>query len=98
MTCRLEGRDLALETHFKEHNRMVCEIPPGDAGTYHHLYLDNDVFRSMTTTIRYELTPVVYSLSPITGPLSGGTYITVRGSGFEPSDSMSCRFGEKQSK
>lgn len=37
--------------------------------------------------------PVVESVWPLLGPISGGTNLTVRGSGFVPSDSLSCAVG-----
>ena len=37
----------------------------------------------------------IHSVQPRSGPISGGTNVTVQGSNFMESDSVFCRFGDK---
>jgi hypothetical protein len=76
---------------------IVCDTPAGAAGPA-DLVVTSDGVASDPASFDYLDPPVVTSINPDTGPLEGGTYITIVGSNFGPSSGSpprSVRFGDQ---
>jgi hypothetical protein len=59
-------------------------LPPESAGTVDVTVTNPDGESvSLSSAFTYTTAPLVYSVSPITGPVTGGTTVTVTGGGFE---------------
>jgi len=63
---------------------IVCDTPSGTAGPA-DLVVTSDGVASDPASFDYLDPPVVTAIAPDTGPLEGGTYITITGTGFGPS-------------
>ncbi|CAM9095296.1 unnamed protein product [Chrysoparadoxa australica] len=87
--------DLSVPARWLEHGRLLCVSPAAEvAGTVAvEVTLNGLEFSASGMLFEYYEDPVVSELLPSSGAVSGGTGITVRGSGFRSSPSLAVRFG-----
>ena len=62
--------------------QIVCTTDPHSAGIYSLLVTNPDGQSATGGTYEYSVAPSITSISPLGGPLAGGTSVTVNGSGF----------------
>ena len=102
------GRTRAAVVSSSAHS-VVCLAPESDVADrvlirvtdsdHTHVALNADVFYSFTRDVTLPLpTPkcFVHDLFPSSGPISGGTMVTVVGAAFPPSQRVKCSFGAKR--
>ena len=68
-------------------NTMVCDTPPLESqnGDMHYnvsVTLDGDFISNATANFKYYQQPTIETITPVRGPLSGGTQNTITGTGF----------------
>lgn len=71
--------------------QIRCQAPPSSGGTFSLIYVSIDGIQFSTASMplfHYDLT----GLSPFTGPITGGTVITVGGSYLSGESAPSCQF------
>ena len=83
---------------FVSSAQVECTAPPSSTKGLAILEVTtNGVdFTASSMSFRYAQAPRVASITPATGPVSGGTAVTVLGSGFLDSTTLSCRFVDGQ--
>ena len=73
---------------------ITAVSPPAAAGTVDVTVTNISGTSALTTKDRFKYTPVVESLSPSSGPASGGTSVTVTGTGFALGKATTFKFGK----
>ena len=103
LSCVLAGR--VLEASYLSPGHLVCELPSMPLGAHAlHVAADRASAGAFAGVLTYSGEKTVASLHPRSGPVTGGTAVTVRGTGFAvPPDGagaaggmhpvMVCRFG-----
>eukprot|EP00960_Hanusia_phi_P065909 766251-Hanusia_phi.AAC.3 len=97
-SCRFGSGKTTETALFFSDTQISCVSPPSiDLGTV-QLEVSVDISASLDTFTNsgvlffYQALPSVNSLQPSAGPQSGGTQITLKGSGFENDHDSFCRF------
>jgi hypothetical protein len=77
------GGSACLSPTLVSSTSMTCTLPAHSAGAYTATVLNTDLQSgSLLSAYTYQAAPTVTSVSPNTGPLAGGSAITVTGTGF----------------
>jgi len=77
------GSNAASEVTVVTDGQLTCRTPAGTPGSSVAVSLDNaNGSASATLSFRYHARPTLTSVTPARGPASGGTRLTVEGSGF----------------
>ncbi len=86
--CRFRGETVVVATWWNA-SAIRCQAPPLPPGLVTlELTLNGGAeWLTVPSGLRYEPDRFVYSLSPSSGPLSGGSIVTVTGAGFATSSS-----------
>ena len=95
ITCMFGGVAAPL-TQFVSDTEIKCETPGHSQATV-TVDLRSDSFESVNSGVTYRFVPepFVASLSPISGPIEGGSIVNVRGYNFVDSSLLACVFGSK---
>jgi alpha-tubulin suppressor-like RCC1 family protein len=93
------GQTSASEFTVNSPTSITAVAPPAAAGQV-GVSITNPIGTSAASSkARFTYTPVIESLSPSTGPPSGGTSVTVTGAGFAlGASSTTFKFGKKKAK
>ncbi len=78
------GATPATNVRIQDGQRLLCNAPPGPAGTTVSVVLSNS-HGSSSKDFRYHPRPTLTSVDPSVGAPAGGTVVTLRGSGFSAS-------------
>lgn len=69
---------------------ITCITPAHSAGTVNVTVTNTDTqTNTLTNAFTYQVAPTVSTVSPAVGPIAGGTSVTVTGTGFQTSPSVS---------
>eukprot|EP00331_Platyophrya_macrostoma_P024251 CAMPEP_0176452896 /NCGR_PEP_ID=MMETSP0127-20121128/28863_1 /TAXON_ID=938130 /ORGANISM="Platyophrya macrostoma, Strain WH" /LENGTH=1801 /DNA_ID=CAMNT_0017841547 /DNA_START=33 /DNA_END=5438 /DNA_ORIENTATION=+ len=85
------GRRLRTPITFKNSSTVVCTTPGGwGSGTLASVGISYNGIDTVDTGVKFKFYQIdrVY---PISGPATGGGYITIQGSGFSKVDGMGCQ-------
>jgi hypothetical protein len=97
--ARVGGGSVRVGARWMSPTEMECETPRMEPGLYEVWASNNGVDDegSEGGGVTVEVLPVwnVESVTPSSGRSEGGTLVSVRGSGFVESSSLSCRFGSR---
>ncbi|GMH75266.1 hypothetical protein TL16_g06702 [Triparma laevis f. inornata] len=94
-----EAELFSASTTFATTDAVMCVTPTLSPGEYAVSVSNNNIDfsdSSATFTAHAPLSPI--SQSPVSGPASGGTEVTVKGAFFPDSKTLSCKFGDKVTK
>lgn len=99
--CRFGADEVVVPAIWWDESRIECRSPPHSPGVMSlGITLDGVQWASVLSGVRYEPDRLVYSLSPPSGPMRGGTVVRVRGTGFSSAQAeqvpwdVLCSFGE----
>jgi len=93
LACKF-GDAAASAATFVSATSVRCVAPSGSSGSVAVEVSNNGAdFTKDSVQFRYHASAAVSSLAPGSGPVSGGTVITVHGFNFVDSDALYCRFG-----
>jgi len=95
--CRVSGLVNASQGHVDGHGRVSCFLACSKEGSGHLEVSLNGVDFDLSSEHLHSFTcahpPLLISLSPLLGPLSGGTRMAVRGLNFRGNSNLTCSFG-----
>lgn len=94
--CRFGGETQAKAVWLST-NAVRCQAPPSPPGLFSlELTLNGIEWLTLPVDIRYEPSRFAYSLTPSTGPMSGGSLVAVTGLGFAgpEEEAFFCSFGD----
>ena len=92
--CRFGGDAVVSAVSVPDSTTVVCQAPSHKAGEVAvEVTMNNVDFTSDGVRFVYGSAPVVYSISPYSGPTGGGTVIRVHGENFADGTALACRFG-----
>ncbi|GLD93027.1 hypothetical protein PINS_up001619 [Pythium insidiosum] len=100
LACRF-GSQMTVRAHYQSPSRIVCPTPRLAPGLYPiQVANDGKAFTNAPFHVEVFTDAYIESISPTSGPRTGGTAVTLRGAHFRRgSDSLSatrCRFGEQR--
>jgi len=87
------GGALATNLNVINSNLLSCSSPPHSAGTVDVQVTNSNGSDILYDAFTYHNAPTISSVSPGSGPSSGGTSVTVTGSNFTTASATSVRFG-----
>ena len=87
------GAQAATSYKVNSATSITAVSPPAGAGTVDVTVSNVSGTSPVTTKDRFKYTPVVESVSPSSGPASGGTGVTVTGTGFALGNATTFKFG-----
>jgi hypothetical protein len=87
------GAQAATSYKVNSATSITAVSPPAAAGTVHVTVTNVSGTSPLTTKDRFKYTPIVESVSPSSGPASGGTGVTVTGTGFALGNATTFKFG-----
>lgn len=96
LLCRLRDRGPATNGTIVSPTAALCEISCGNftGRASVEISLNNGVhWTESPVGFQCDPLPIVESIWPLLGPISGGTALTISGFGFAPGDSLSCLVG-----
>jgi hypothetical protein len=94
--CRF-GNQPALTASYIDAARVMCVVPPGsasDSALEVTVTMNRASFTSRGPVFTVYTEPVITAVVPRAGPVTGGTVITVHGTGLFTSSFLGCRFGD----
>lgn len=84
-----------MPLEFRSSTEVRCVAPGGRPGETMMVHVSNDGVRYSPVGLRlqYHQLPALMSISPTSGPMIGGSLVTIRGKGFDFSPDLRCVFG-----
>jgi hypothetical protein len=84
-----------VNASFQSNEQVSCISPSYfEAGAISIVVTNNDGIYSSTVVFHYHSNPVLTSISPLVGTLTGGTVVVFEGVGFADMLTVLCRFGD----
>lgn len=95
LTCYFGRHRLALATVFISESNVSCTVPAGTARGVHSIEIAADGVEFTASRMPFAVVrePTILSVSPISGPHSGGTAVRVKGVDIGNSFGLGCLFG-----
>lgn len=95
LTCTFGRHRLALAAAFMSESNVSCTVPPGTPRGVHSIEISVDglEFTASSTPFVVVGEPTILSVSPVSGPHSGGTAVRVKGVDIGNSFGLGCLFG-----
>jgi len=93
LKCRFGA--VVTQALYMHENLIECFSPPHSAGLFNLEVSNNDQdYTQFETPFYFYPDPTIRVISPVNGPaVQGGTLVTITGTGFVNTTSLSCRFG-----
>lgn len=97
LACSFGGDGLALRATYISENTVSCAVPVDAVAGAHSvdLTLNGRDFTTNGMVFVVLESPDLLSITPASGPCSGGTAVSVKGVNFERSSGLECLFGSR---